>query len=424
MERRTSNSAEARARTAALVAGAAFLAACGERPTAPETHNTSSVVAGDALELERLRARVAQLEDELAVALAARPPAAARTPERASLELELRQMRAELITEQERRLEREREWLRYTSAVASLDVQSIPAELSFTAQVPESERPKPPEPPPPLDEKKLAREKEILRTLKTMLTIEGVRGIDLLEAGELGNGCVGPVLFRIIDERGRLAGSLSAKRLKLEGSRTAHTLTLVLEDGFETRGGVRTPFTLRERSDGAPIEGGTRRIQFEEVDLLPWVNALPELFGDVALEPSKDDGLWNATYVKGALNRLMRMDAANGYWRVRDLAGVTGVELRDVRLEGLDSEGKVERQLFADRMKIELQEKGVLLLLEDGAQTRGADTVPFLDARFRIFLPRAPHADWQAAGLPGLSQPDGAAKAPAAGDAVQTPLQH
>ena len=419
MERRTTISADAR--TFVFAALAVLVPGCDKAPQAERSPAPDSRVAAPEA-VEPLRARIVELESELALARAALAPHDTDAAARAPLELEIQRLRSELIAEQELRLEREREWLRYTNAIASLEVKALPETLTFTAQVPESERPKPPEPAPTIDAAKLARQQEIRRTLKTMLSIEGVRGIDLLECGELGQGWVGPVVFRILDERGRLAGNLSAKRLRLEGSRTAHTLTLVLEDGYEMRGGVRTQFTLRERSDGAPIEGGTRRIEIGEVEPLPWVQALPELFGDIALEPLVDDGRWNALYVKGALNRLMRLDAANGYWRVRDLGGVTGDELRDVRLEGLDSDGKLERQLFADRMRIVLQDKGVLLSLEDGAQTRGDEVAPFLEGRFRIFLPRAVHADWQAAGLPGLSEPDGSSKAPKVDEAA--PLQH
>jgi hypothetical protein len=49
--------------------------------------------------------------------------------------------------------------------------------------------------------------------------------------------------------------------------------------------------------------------------------------------------------------------------------------------------------------------QGLQILLEDGVQMRGDVKTPFLAGAFRIFLPRADAAAWQAAGVPGLSEP-------------------
>jgi hypothetical protein len=74
--------------------------------------------------------------------------------------------------------------------------------------------------------------------------------------------------------------------------------------------------------------------------------------------------------------------------------------LREVVLDGFDREGRQERRLFADRMTILEQSKGVQLLLEHGAQVRGDQKLPFLDDRYRIFVPQADAQAWAKAGVP------------------------
>jgi hypothetical protein len=76
-----------------------------------------------------------------------------------------------------------------------------------------------------------------------------------------------------------------------------------------------------------------------------------------------------------------------------------------VQLDGLDAQGRLERKLFADRMQISAQAKGVKIELTDGAQLRGDSKTPFLDNKYRIFLPRASIEAWTKAGIPGLSEP-------------------
>ena len=78
---------------------------------------------------------------------------------------------------------------------------------------------------------------------------------------------------------------------------------------------------------------------------------------------------------------------------------------RDVQLDQLDADGKLERKLFADRMEITAQDNGVKIELTNGAQLRGDAKTPFLDGRYRIFLPRASVEAWTKAGIPGLSAP-------------------
>src|SRR6185436_2612427 len=100
-----------------------------------------------------------------------------------------------------------------------------------------------------------------------------------------------------------------------------------------------------------------------------------------------------------------REDAVGGWWRLSSLGGVRGAVICAVLLDQLDREGRLDRKLFADRMTVLKEERGVQLLLESGAQLRGDKKLPFLDGRYRIFLPRADIMAWTARGVPGLSEP-------------------
>ncbi len=400
---------------------------CGD---GSEARSTAAPPAGPAAdgsseaELAALRARIAELEAELS---APRSPAEAPPEdERVSvLQAQVTRLCADLDRERSERIAREREWLQYGRAVASLELEDAPEEIWFVPLLPEV--PPPPEeaePPAEREPWRVERARELHRSLRTMLTLEQVRGVDLLEVGEAHDGWVGPVVFRLLDGSGRLAGGLLAERLRLEGSRTARTLTLVLEDGYESRGGQRTPFeggegesAIVNNDEGQPAEvahrwgGGVRRIVLPQVDPTPWVEAMPELFGGESLEEPLDDGLWDAERVRRGLNELLREDASTGFFRVRRVSGIFDGQLREVHLESRDREGRLDRRLFADRMRILPHGGGVQILLEDGAWIRGDEKTAFLEGRYRIFLPRAELERWRAAGLPGLAEPPGMVEA-------------
>ena len=330
---------------------------------------------------------------------------------------EIASLRIELDRERGERLAREREWLDYTRAFALLGagaggglLEGLPGP-HFSPQVPSLEQPAAARREEPPEDAGAVRARELQRALRTLLAVEEVRGIDLIEVGALGDGWIGPVLFRVVDLQGRLAGSLWAERLKLEGSRAGRSLTIVLESGYESHRGVRTPFDARPEfaeldsalEPGAePAPGGVRRIVLPYVDPLAWIDRMPELFGATDLSAVLDDGLWDVERVRQALNRLCAEDAAFGYWRVRRVAGVAEGVLRDVHLEFLDRDGRLERRVFADRLSIRAAERGMLLSLEDGVQMRGDKKAPFLDGRYRIVLPRAELERWRAERLPGL----------------------
>lgn len=322
-------------------------------------------------------------------------------------------LEAELVRTSEDRLRREQEFLDFTRLLAAVAPQPrVPEAFDLLGGGARDEDPgraaggAGEEPGPadtdPQEAARREREREVFLGLRSLLVAEQVDGLELLEAGLLGEGWIGPVVLRTIDERGRPSGTLSADRLRLEGSRAARTLTIVLEGGYERRGGRCVPFAgTREGQE----RGGARRIELPAVDPRPWIEALPELFAIEAFEPSADDGRWSLSLVRHALNELLAGDVAGGSYRLAALGGVRDGVLRDVRLDQLDPEGRVERRLFADRLTLRRQAQGVLLLLEDGAQMRSDRKLPFLEGRYRVFLPGARPDDWQRAGLPGLSEP-------------------
>ena len=323
---------------------------------------------------------------------------------------ELASTRAELEQLQRRRAEREIEWLEYNRGLALLDldrwVPPFPIDPEYepstvdpgdgpgeVALSPEEE----------LELQLAERAEAILLTLRTMLRVEEVTGLDLLEVGRVAPGGVGPVVFRLLDGRGRLTGGLTAEHLRLEASVTARTLTLVLENGFESHGGERTPF-----------RGGIRRIVVPYVDPRPYVEALPELFPAGQDRRLLDDGGWPLARVRTDLNALLRGATGGGWWRLRHLDGVRAGVLVGVHLEAYDAEGRLERRLFADAMELALDGDAVRIELTDGVVVRGASRTPFQGGVYRIYLPRADVAAWTAAELPGLS--GGAGGSPAEGD--------
>ena len=325
----------------------------------------------------------------------------------AALEIEGQRAAAE-------RIAREEEWLRYSKAIGQLasaserpvaEFQPMPepqAALVEPAPVAGADA----EGAAPTAEEVAAaaeRDRGIFVSLRSLLAVEQVTSYDLLESGALSSGgFTGPVVLRALDERGRPVGTLVAERLRLEGSRSARTLSIVLESGYEKRGGETFLF---EGGSAEPGRGGERRIELPDVDPGPWIEPLAELFREEDRAPPADDGSWDLGAVRASLNLLLREDVESGWWRLAGLGGVQAGVLRDVQFDQLDAEGRLERKLFADRMEIAEQEKGVKIELSGGAQLRGDSKTPFLDGRYRIFLPRAPIERWRAAGIPGLAAP-------------------
>jgi hypothetical protein len=314
-----------------------------------------------------------------------------------------------LSDERAQRLEREQEWLRFVqglgeiSRTAGLKPPEFPTPLAGEAAAPQAPAADPGR------EARLQRGRALLAKLRALFVADEL-GLDLLEAGEFGAGALGPVVLRELDLEGRPYGTLCAERLHLEASQSARTLTLVLEQGYERRGTQRFPFddpgaALSDAAEPAVGRSGTRRIELPEVDPARWIESLPELFAASASAPAIDDGRHDRTAIRVALNVLLREDAAGGWWRLSGLGGVQQDVLRDVVLDGLDREGRLERKLFADRLTILEQRQGVQLLLEHGAQLQGDRKLPFLDDRYRIFLPQAAPEAWAKAGVPLVRAP-------------------
>lgn len=325
--------------------------------------------------------------------------------ERRALAARVEELEVELASEQELRFAREMEWLEYNQFVASLDIQALAAQIGFPVDhellgLTEQDLEPAPEDPPEVDPA-VERASRLVSKMRALLRAELRTGFDPLELGRVVDGACGPVVFRLLDDRGRLSGSLYAERLWLECSRSGRTVTFVLHDGYESRGGERFPFQL-----------GERRITFHHVDPEDWLSELPELFPEGVGARVVDDGQWDRGGVRRELNALLRLDAAGGYYGVRRFDGVNDGELIYVSLHEYGREGQVVRHIAADRMRIERAAGGIRLVLRDGVSIRGNVAAPFLDGVMRIVLPRADADDWVAAGLPVLEPDDGPAGTP------------
>jgi hypothetical protein len=342
-----------------------------------------------AARLDELAAEVRRLQDELAATRA-----------------ELARVQQALDVSEHRRSDREYAWFEYNQALAELRIyHKVPPFSVDPDYLPKTVEAPPADDTPEVELARAlaARAREIEISLRHFLQLEEIRGLDVLELGALDGGAIGPVVFRLLDDQGRLAGGLSSERLRLEASRAGHTVTLVLENGFESRGGERIPFTA-----------GARRIVLPFVDPEPWIASFPELFPASQVSPPVDDGRWDKGRLQRELNRLLREAETGRYYRLSRVEGILGGVLQLVQLEAFDEGGALERRIFADRMTIAREGEGVCISLEGGVIIRGGVRTPFVDGTHRIFLPHADAAAWEAARLPGLAPAPEAQDGPAA----------
>ncbi|MEQ1893484.1 MAG: hypothetical protein ABL998_13130, partial [Planctomycetota bacterium] len=328
---------------------------------------------------------------------------AARSAGEESLAEEVARLRQELARERELRAERELAFQAFRHQLT--DLEGLRDRLLGKPEVNEALAALTPEEAAAraADEASRARAAEIGLALSVRMKLEGLRGLDLLESGALLSGppaAIGPVVFRVLDERGRLTGSLNAARLRLEASVAARTLTLVLEDGFESQGGERVPFL-----------GGARRITLVDVDPEGWFDDFPELFEGPESGRVDDDGRWRLADVRRELNRLFALDTSAGWYRLHSLGGVRATRLNQVQLEELEPSGRVRRRYFADSLELTLEDASLVLLLKDGAIVRGEEKQPFKDGVYRLVLPGVAPEAWRAAALPGLAEPPASGKA-------------
>lgn len=327
-------------------------------------------------------------------------------------------LEAELRAERARSLARQEEWIVFTRLLQGFEVPSLPQPPEFIAEALVDPRDPAAEALERAEAERRGRGRQVAAALKTLLKAESVRGFDLLEVGLLheheGRTWTGPVIARLVDERGRMVGMLKAARLRLEVSRSARSVSVLLEEGYESRGGVRRPFEGGAVVPGAPkgaylIRGGRQRIYLGAVDPEPWVEALPELVDPMLLSRANDDGLWDLKELRVQLVRLLHeaAQAGDSRWRLIGLGGVRGRELRDVQFAELNPvTGRAERRVFADSVRVLIRRGGgVELQFEGGSVRRGSRVAPFLAGKYRIVLPRANASEWERAALPGLSAP-------------------
>ncbi len=369
-----------------VLAVCAFFCACDR---------SSSASASEVQSQAELELRVNELTQALEAERAAHEAdQRGADQDRERLECELADLRGKLV-------DREQEYLASMQTVAAIKPDALPKDFAVPngAGGPNAESANAAAAPDPKLEAARAESADLLRQLRSLIAVDEVYGLDLLEVGAVSDGWTGPVVFRELDTRGRTTGSLYAERMRFEGSRAGRTLSIVLESGYESRGGERHPFDNATDADG---KDGVRRIELAHVDPERWLEAAPKLFGPKSALDLDDDHTFDKEATKTALNQLLAEDAASGHYRLKDFAGVVGGVLHKVHLESFDKDGKLDRRFFADRLSVRPEGESIVILLEDGVQIRGDEKAPFLDGRFRIFLPRAKASIWKAAGVPGL----------------------
>jgi hypothetical protein len=338
-------------------------------------------------EVPRLRAENARLRDRL------------REERARSLALE-----SELVRLETRWLERELAWrdfhaeLGAVAADASAEMARVLALDLAQQQAERAERERVDAEAAAIVERRISRADEVGRRLNALLRAEGFDGFDLFAAGVLAADATpegeerfgtGPVVVRLRDHRGVLSGSLAARRLHLEASRTGHALTIVLTDGVHREGASERPFA-----------GSVYRIPLRHVDPKPFIEDCPELFDPVFVERVVDDGRWSLPALVLTLDGLLGDVQGGLEHRLVWLGGVVDGELRDVEISVVDAGGRELRRLLADGLTIELHDDHVRLVLRDGLTLRGESRVPFLDGRMRIVLGGADPARWREAHVP------------------------
>jgi hypothetical protein len=333
----------------------------------------------------------------------------------------IRGLELELVQERTLRLKREQEWIEFSKLLSLLPEEKRPEIPGFLqGQVPElsqssAEAEVAPIPEAVEAQQQLLRAAEIKSILRAYLRAEGVRGLDLLEVGLVGEGFIGPIVARQLDESGRFLSTLVADRLRLEKSRSGFTLTLVLERGYERRAGQIWPFpnehstqpneALGELGSSTPDQAertGVLRIPLSGVKPGPWIEALPELFSAKDLDRAVSDGSHDPFALRYSMNHLLGQPRQGGRWRLVSLGGVVASQWRDVHLAELSLEGHVVRRIFADRGQLSLQGDNLMFSLESGAQERSGVRTPFLAGRYTLVLTHVDRAAWLGAGLPGV----------------------
>jgi len=104
--------------------------------------------------------------------------------------------------------------------------------------------------------------------------------------------------------------------------------------------------------------------------------------------------------IKGELNRLLALAGDAVKYRVDFIGGVRGDTLLEVRVSGVDDQGRAIRTLEANTVKVQVREEtdDVLLDLRDGHLLLAGRKAPFFDGRYAIVIPGQSEA-WRISGL-------------------------
>ena len=152
-------------------------------PERPGSEQPSSPVLG---EVERLRERERELLERIAL------------------------LESELRAERSRSLARQEEWISFTRLLQGFEIPALPAPPEFVATALVAPRDPAAEALERAEAALRVRGAQVEASLRTLLRAESVRGFDLLEVGLLheheGRSWTGPVIARLIDERGRMVG--------------------------------------------------------------------------------------------------------------------------------------------------------------------------------------------------------------------------
>ena len=335
----------------------------------------------------------------------------------------VRSLELELAQEQALRFQREQEWFEFTKLLTLLPEERRPDLPEFLesgksklgsasgATDPGASEPD------PVELRAVRRAQELKTSLRAYLRAEGARGLDILEVGALIDGGIGPIVARQLDSNGRLLATLVADRLRLEKSDSGYTVTVVLEGGYERRGGQVWPFPVANgKGVSAPVametvaglatqqelRVGVLRIPLAGVNPAPWIEVMPELFRSEDLIRLVDDGSTNLIALRFSFNKLLENRKQGARWRLVTLGGIVEREWRDVHMAELNLQSQVVRRLFTDRLNLRVEGNNVIFEMKDGAQERNGVRTPFLAGRYSLVFPGADIPAWQSVGIPGL----------------------
>ena len=104
--------------------------------------------------------------------------------------------------------------------------------------------------------------------------------------------------------------------------------------------------------------------------------------------------------IKRELNRLLALSADGFAYRIDMIGGVRGETLLDVRISGVDDDGRVIRTLEAPTatVKVRADDGDVVMDLRDGYLLFGGRRAPFFDGRYAIVV-KSSAGPWKTSGL-------------------------